>query len=74
MKMETRLSIATAGLNRFYDEGFTKWSEEKLRPLFSGARLDESEIEERLHEWEHRGFVKRKNQTECFLEVLKPIE
>ena len=73
IEAQEKIAIATAGINRFYDEGFTKWPEEKFRVLFAGAALEEEEIQQALTIWEQAGAIRIKREAACFVEVLHPI-
>jgi hypothetical protein len=70
---QKKIAIAAAGISRFYDEGFTRWPEEKFRVLFAGATLEEKEIQRALAFWEQSGAIKIRRDAECFVEVLQPI-
>jgi hypothetical protein len=70
---QKKIALAAAGIDRFYDEGFTKWSEEKFRVLFAGVALEEEEIQRALLSWEQSGAIKIKRDASCFVEVLRPI-
>ena len=72
-EIETKIAIAAAGIDRFFDDGFTKWPEEKFRVLFAGAALEEDLIQKALLTWEARGAMARRSRVDCFVEVLHPI-
>jgi hypothetical protein len=71
--MNKAIEIAIAGLNRFYDEGFTRWPEDKLIPLFSNRNLDDFDILNALSRWEGQGWVRIEKSSSCYLEVLSII-
>ena len=60
---------ARAGLNRFFDEGMSRWPEEKLRPLFSHADLDHPAIQKALSEWESSGYITLDRSPDCYLTI-----
>jgi hypothetical protein len=70
---QRKVAVAAAGIDRFYDDGFTKWPEEKFRVLFTGAALEEEAIQAALHRWEKSGAIKIWRDSTCFVEVLRPI-
>jgi hypothetical protein len=71
--MDTIIEIAKAGLNRFYDEGYVRWPEEKLRVLFSNHSLLEPEIERALGSWAAQGWIKLSKERREYIEVLTII-
>ncbi len=71
--MDTIIEIAKAGLNRFYDEGYVRWPEEKLRVIFSNHSLQEPEIARTLENWETQGWIKLPKRKEEYVEVLTVI-
>jgi len=73
-EIQQAIAIAAAGINRFYDEGMTRWTEAKFRVLFTGATLEEESIQNALSVWEASGAIVRMNQPDCFVEVLHSIE
>ena len=72
-EMRKKIAIAAAGIDRFYDEGYTKWPEDRFRVLFTGSALEEKAIQEALRTWEASGAIIRRNQPTCFVEVLRPV-
>jgi hypothetical protein len=72
-EIQKKIAIAAAGIDRFYDEGFTRWPEEKFRVLFAGTALEEKEIQRVLTFWEQSGAIKIWRDAERFVEVLQPI-
>ncbi len=71
--MDTVIEIAKAGLNRFYDEGYVRWPEEKLRVVFSNRSLQEPGIERILESWAAQGWIKLPKRKEEYAEVLTLI-
>lgn len=71
--MNTIIEIAKAGLNRFYDEGYSRWPEEKLRVVFSNHSLQEPEIERTLESWAAQGWIKFPKRKEEYIEILTII-
>lgn len=71
--MDTIIEIAKTGLNRFYDEGFVSWPEEKLRVLFSNHCLHNPEIERALESWAAQGWIKLHKGKEKYVEILSII-
>jgi len=71
--MSTTTEIAAAGLNRFYDEGFTRWPEEKLRPLFSNADIESEAIQQELARWQEMGWIELPRRKDVYLIVHAPI-
>jgi len=71
--MDTIIEIAKAGLNRFYDEGYVRWPEEKLGVLFSNHSLQEPEIERALESWAAQGWIKLPKGKEKYVEILTII-
>lgn len=68
--MNSILEIAKAGLNRFYDEGFTQWPEEKLKVVFSNQNLEGEEIQAVLKRWHAAGFIELPRQKHEYLKML----
>jgi hypothetical protein len=67
-----RIQLVKAGLNRFYSEGYTKWSEENLTKIFAGV-LKDDEIEF-LYMLEKKGYVELIKDADCFIRVLRRID
>lgn len=65
---------ARAGINRFFDEGFTRWPKNKLSVLFDNRPLETEEIQAILTSWEKSGFIRLRKNTDVYFEVLKQIE
>lgn len=72
-EIKTTIAIAAAGIDRFFDEGYTKWPEDKFRVLFAGATLEEEEIQQALDTWEKAGAIRIRREEVCFVEVLHPV-
>jgi hypothetical protein len=71
--MDNIIEIAKAGLNRFYDEGYIRWPEDKLRTLFCNRGLQEPEIASALEEWKAGGCIELPKQTNEYLKMLTII-
>lgn len=66
-----KVRIATAGITRFYSEGYTCWSRENLEKLFSPDwALESEEVQGLLDEWERHGMIRRVGDDHCYIEVL----
>ena len=70
-KIHRAVQIAEAGLWRFFDEGYTRWPQEKLVSLFSNQHLDHPVIQNHIGALEKQGLVKIFGTKDCYLEVLK---
>jgi hypothetical protein len=71
--MNSTISIAKAGLNRFYDEGYVTWPEDKLRVIFGNLSLDVPDVARVLLVWEGNGWIKLAKSRDSYITVLKPI-
>jgi hypothetical protein len=71
--LQRQISIAKAGLNRFFGDGMSKWPEATLRPLFSNTDLEHPCIQRALLEWQSSGYITLHKKPECYLTVLKEI-
>lgn len=67
------IEIAKAGLNRFYEEGYTRWPLDKLRTIFQKNDLESPEIAAALKEWEKSGWVQLPKTDEEYLVLLQLI-
>ena len=67
--IQRSVSTARAGLNRFFDEGMSRWPEQKLRPLFSHVDLAHPAIQKALTEWESSGYITLDRSPGCYLTV-----
>ena len=72
-EIEKGISCAAAGIDRFFDEGYTKWPEDKFRVLFCGAALEEDAVQNILAVWEKSGAIKIRREPNCFVEIIHPI-
>ena len=68
------IEIAKAGINRFWDEGYTKWPRAKLQSLFLNKSLDGDQVQEAFSDWENEGYIRIILESDVYIEVLKPIE
>jgi hypothetical protein len=68
------IEVAKAGINRFLDEGFTSWPEDKLRPLFLNRPLEDESIKAILTLWEESGSIRLLRHPDAYIQVLKHIE
>jgi len=74
--MENKISkmdveIIKAGIERFYAEGYFKWSKNSFLKLFNGSiEADDPQLKLLIAKWEASGSVKFCNTDECFVEIL----
>lgn len=61
--------VITAGIKRFFSEGYVCWSEDNIKKLF-GGELSDADMQ-LLNDWEKKGFISIKKENDCFIEVLK---
>jgi hypothetical protein len=68
------LDIAKAGIDRFYSEGYVRWSRENFQRLL-GHKVDIEDpcIQSALRAWEEIGVIRLVGQDDCYIEVLKPF-
>ncbi|MGE3683325.1 MAG: hypothetical protein AB7G93_16495 [Bdellovibrionales bacterium] len=63
-----------AGFRRFYSEGYSKWSKDKVVAAISPAEkardINEPEVQSVLKELEKRGLIRLYFEDDCYLEVL----
>ena len=71
--MATIIAIAKAGLNRFYDEGFTCWPEDKLRAIFSNQDIEVDPIKTELESWQKSGWIELPKTKLEYLNMLEII-
>jgi hypothetical protein len=65
--------ILKAGINRFYDEGFNRWSRETVDNVIFPATADDPKIVELLREWSRLGYIRLEGSSDCYFEVLRPV-
>ena len=70
-KMKRIIEIGLNGMWRFYDEGFTRWPQDKLAPLFSNTNLEHPEIQAEFRSLEAQGFIRLNKKEDCYLEVIR---
>ena len=63
------VSIAQAGLNRFFDEGVSRWPDETLRPLFLNTNLEHPYVQQALAGWQLAGYITLNKTPDCYLVV-----
>ena len=71
--MNTTIEIAKAGLNRFYDEGYVRWPEDKLTVVFGNHSLQEPAIAQALESWETQGWIKLPKRKAEYAVILAVI-
>lgn len=68
------LAMLDVGFRRFYSEGYSKWSKDKviaaINPSGETRDINEPEIQNILKELEIRGLIHLKYDDDCYLEVL----
>lgn len=62
---------AKAGLARFFDEGYTKWPEDKLRVIFANRDLNDPDVQSLLSNWLALGIVELPRRADCYLIMRK---
>lgn len=68
-----RLKVIEAGLSRFFDEGYAKWTKERFEALIGpDLSLNDSEVVRQLLEWERAGFIRFDRSGEYLVTVLRP--
>ncbi|RUO31143.1 hypothetical protein [Aliidiomarina soli] len=67
-----RRQLIKSGFNRFYSEGFTKWSEENVKKIFDGE-LGSDEVGF-LQSLEDKGYIKLVGEADCFVLILNKID
>lgn len=70
------IEIVKAGLNRFYSEGYAKWTQKTFFSLFNNGEeidFDDDRIQSSLKNWEAEGFIRITKYEYCYIEVLKSI-
>lgn len=72
-EIRAKIAIAATEMDRFFDEGFTKWPEENFPVLLAGAAPEEDAISKALDTWEKAGAIRITREEACFVEVLRPI-
>ncbi len=69
---QKQIEIMKAGIERFYSEGYTRWSrinfEKVLQP---GLRSNDPRVQELLREWEKTGVIRIVGTEDCYIEILK---
>lgn len=66
------LDVIKAGIERFYSEGYIKWSKKNFLKLFNeDIDINDPEIISVLEEWEKNGIIRFVGKDEVFIEVLK---
>lgn len=65
--------ILKAGINRFFDEGFYRWSREAVDNVVSPATADDPKIVEVLREWSRLGHIRFEGSDDCYFDVLRPV-
>ena len=69
----TFIDIAKAGLNRFYDEGYTVWPKSKLQSLFSNHSLESEEVMSELLSWDKEKWINLRKEDNQYLIMLSII-
>ena len=74
MDQNELLKMLEAGFRRFYSEGYSRWSRDKviaaINPVGESRTVDDPEIQNILRELENRGLILLKHDNDCYLEVL----
>jgi|GEM_PF-2897929 hypothetical protein len=66
------LDVIKAGIERFYSEGYIKWSKKNFLNLFNeDIDINDPELISILQEWEKNGIIRFVGKNEVFIEVLK---
>ena len=68
------LEMLEAGFRRFYSEGYSKWSKDKvtaaINPSGDRREINDSEVQSILKELEAKGLIRLRYEDNCYLEVL----
>ena len=68
------LEMLAAGFRRFYSEGYSRWSKDKvigaINPSGEFRGIDDSEVQSILKELESKGLIRLQYGNDCYLEVL----
>lgn len=74
MKKNELLTMLTAGFKRFYSEGYSRWSKEKvlaaINPIGEKHSLEEVDVQAVLKQIESTGLIRLIYEDNCYLEVL----
>ena len=71
--IQRRIEVASSGINRFFDEGYTRWPESKFRSLFQGVPLENPEVAAAIALWVANGSLSISNPRDPVFEILKLI-
>lgn len=69
------MEILDAGFRRFYGEGFSRWTKDKVVALIAlpgtSNNIDDAEIQHIFQILESRGLIRLIRADDCYLEVLR---
>lgn len=69
-----RLRILKRGIDRFFSEGYVRWSKNDLqKTLGFDLDVDDDRITFTLLAWQDAGIINLVSSEECILEILKPF-
>ena len=68
------IETARAGLNRFLDEGMTRWPEDKLRALFGNRSMNDPIVENALENWANDGSIILHKTLNLYIEIIREVQ
>jgi len=72
IEMDQMLNTIEAGLNRFFSEGYTRWSKENFLKMFNAnVNLNDFRIQLFLYKLEQKGIIKIIGRDDVFIEIIK---
>ncbi len=69
---QKKVEIMKAGIDRFYSEGYVRWSRINFEKLLQPELTpNDPKVQELLHEWEKMGVIRVVGTDDCYIEILK---
>jgi hypothetical protein len=70
--LQKKVKIVKAGIDRFYSEGYTRWSRVNFEKLLQPEPTpNDPRVQELLREWEKTGVIRVVGTDDCYIEILK---